>query len=80
MLPDFKDGINLCINTFTFLNSLFNTLSHILPIVRPEKLHIPDTLHYAQSLRMALAMYCRVLVLKHGLGDSFLKSSKDFIK
>jgi hypothetical protein len=41
---------------------------------------MPATLLYAQSLRMALAMYTRVLSIKHGLGDSFLKSSKDFIK
>jgi hypothetical protein len=44
-----------------------------------RKTYLPDNLHYTQSLRMALAMYARVLSLRHNLGDSFLKTSKDFI-
>ena len=46
----------------------------------PLSKHLPDNLHFTQSLRMALAMYSRVLSSKHSLGDSFLKTSKDFIK
>jgi hypothetical protein len=34
----------------------------------------------AQKLRMAIAMFSRFLSLQYRLGDSFLKSSKDFIK
>jgi hypothetical protein len=36
-------------------------------------------LELTQKLRMALAMFCRFLSLQYNLGDSFLKSSKDFI-
>jgi len=33
----------------------------------------------ALQMRIALTMFCRVLSIYYGLGDSFLKSSKDFI-
>jgi hypothetical protein len=34
----------------------------------------------ATLLRTAIAMFLRFLSLQYGLGDSYLKSSKDFIK
>ncbi|MBB5647495.1 hypothetical protein HDE70_003817 [Pedobacter cryoconitis] len=33
----------------------------------------------ALQMRIALAMFCRFLFIQYRLGDSFLKSSKDFI-
>jgi len=33
----------------------------------------------ALQMRIAIAMFCRVLSIQYRFGDSFLKSSKDFI-
>lgn len=33
----------------------------------------------ASQMRIGLAMFCRFLFIQYRLGDSFLKSSKDFI-
>ncbi|ETZ21656.1 hypothetical protein N824_27440 [Pedobacter sp. V48] len=38
------------------------------------------SIQLATLLRTAIAMFLRFLSLQYGLGDSFLKSSKDFIK
>lgn len=33
----------------------------------------------ALQMRIAMVMFCRFLFIQYRLGDSFLKSSKDFI-
>lgn len=34
---------------------------------------------FARQLKVATAMFCRFLSAQYNLGDSFLKSSKDFV-
>ncbi len=44
-----------------------------------KELNIVSASQFAQQLRVAKAMFNRFLALQSSLGDSFLKSSKDFI-
>lgn len=44
-----------------------------------KELNIVFDNQFAQQMRVARAMFNRFLALQSSLGDSFLKSSKDFI-